>query len=119
MKKLRCLFMTAFVLFSCIRISFFQLRFCEVKTVAFLSTLVLKTLVGIFLDKYKAERFLHIRLETFLVVVDGCLASDDWFPFCRVALFFFDEKVKLINVLQGYIVKGLELAKAFKYLVGS
>ena len=70
-----------------------------------------------FLDKPKTECFGYIRLETLVVVVDGCLASDDWFPFCRVGLFFSDKKVELINMLQGYIVKGLELAKAFKCLV--
>lgn len=86
-------------------------------TVAFLPSLVLKTLVGVFLNKPKAERFGHIRLETLVVVVDGCLASDDWLPFCRVGLFFPDEKVELINVLQGYIVKGLELGDGHIVLV--
>ena len=88
------------------------------RAVAFLSTFVLKTLVGIFLDEPKAERFEHIRLETLVIVMDGSLAPDDGLPFCGIGLFFSDEKVELIDVLQSYIVKGLELAKAFKCLVG-
>ena len=80
-------------------------------TVAFFPTLVLKTLVWIFFDKPKAERLGYIRLETLMIVMDGSLAPDDWFPFCRVSLLFPDEKVKLIDMLQGYIVKGLELAE--------
>lgn len=81
------------------------------RTVAFLSTFVLETLVGIFLDKPKAERFGHIRLETLVVVVDGRLASDDWLPFGRVSLFFPYEKVELIDVLQVTSSKVLNLPK--------
>ena len=88
------------------------------RAVTFLSAFVLKTLVGIFLDEPKAERFEHIRLETLVIVMDGSLAPDDGLPFCGIGLFFSDEKVELIDVLQSYIVKGLELAKAFKCLVG-
>ena len=88
------------------------------RTVAFLPTLILETLVGIFLNKPKAESFGHIRLETLVIVMDGSLAPDDGLPFCGIGLFFSDEKVELIDVLQSYIVKGLELAKAFKCFVG-
>ena len=81
------------------------------RTVAFLSTFVLKTLVGIFLDKSKTECFGHMRLETLVIVVDGCLTSDDWFPFCRVDLFSPDEKVKLIDVCRVTSLKVLNLPK--------
>ena len=54
-----------------------------------------------------------------MVVVNGGLAPDDWFPLCRIGLFFLYKKVKLIDVLQGYIVKGLELAEPLQSLVGS
>ena len=57
-----------------------------------------------FLDKTKAESFGHIRLEPLVVVVDGCLTSDDWFAFGGIGLFFPDEKIKLIDMLQGYII---------------
>ena len=88
------------------------------RTVAFLPTLILETLVWVFLDKTKAECFGHIRFEPLVVVVDGCLTSDDWFAFGGIGLFFPDEKVKLIDMLQGYIIKSLELSEAFKCFVG-
>ena len=88
------------------------------RAVAFLTTLVLKTLVGVFFDKPKTESLGHIRLEPLVVIVDGSLTSDDWFPFGCVGLFFPYEKVELIDVLQGYIVKGLKLTEPFKSLIG-
>ena len=87
------------------------------RTVTFLPTLVLEPLVWILFDEPKAESFGHIRLETLVVVVDGCLTSDDWFAFGGIGLFFPDEKVKLIDMLQGYIIKSLELSEAFKCFV--
>ncbi len=83
------------------------------RTVAFLPTFILKTLVWIFLDKPETESFGHIRLKPFVVVVDGSLTSDDWLPFHRTGLFLPYEKVELIDMLQGYIIKGFELAKSF------
>lgn len=71
------------------------MSFGKVRTVTFLPTLVLEPLVWIFFDKSKAESFGHIRLETLVVVVDGCLTSDDWFAFGGIGLFFPDEKIKL------------------------
>lgn len=88
------------------------------RAVAFLPTFVLKTLVWFFFDKSKTEGLGHIRLEPLVIVVDGSLAPDDRFPFCRVGLFFPYEKVELIDVLQGYIIKYLELAESFKCFIG-
>ena len=88
------------------------------RTVTFLPTLVLEPLVWVLFDEPKAESFGHIRLEPLVVVVDGCLTSDDWFAFGGIGLFFPDEKIKLIDMLQGYIIKSLELAETFKCFVG-
>lgn len=52
-----------------------------------------------------------------MVIVDSSLASNNWFPFCCIGLFFPDEKVKLIDVLQGYIIKGLKLSKSFQHFI--
>jgi hypothetical protein len=52
-----------------------------------------------------------------VVVVDDSLTSDDWLPFHRTGLFFPYEKVELIDMLQGYIIKGFELAKSFKCFI--
>ena len=87
------------------------------RTVTFLPTFVLKTLVWIFLDKSETESFSHIRLKPFVIVVDGSLASYDWLPFHRTGLFLPYKKVKLIDMLQGYIIEGLELAESFKCFV--
>lgn len=50
--------------------------------------------------------------------MDGSLASDNRFSFDRASLFFLDEGVELRDMLQGDIIKGLELAEAFQCLVG-
>ena len=92
----------------------FYLCFGEVRTVAFLPSFILKTRVWIFFDKPEAESFSYMRLKPFVTVVDGCLTSDDWLPFHRTGLFFPYEKVEVIDMLQGYIIKGLELAESFK-----
>ena len=59
---------------------FLDLRFVQVRSVAFFSLFVLETVIGILFEKSETESFIYITLKTLVVVVDGCRTATDGLP---------------------------------------
>ena len=94
-----------------------NLGLVKMRTLTILSALVHKAGIRVFSEKTDAVSLCDVRLETLVVVVDGCLCSLDLYACFRVFL-LAQEHVEDIYVVQRNVRKGLELAKTLQCPIG-
>ena len=73
-----------------------------------------KRLYGFSLISPQKEGFADVTLESFVIIVDGCLTTFNELACRCVSLFFTNEHIKFIDVSKGYIIECLEFAETLK-----